>query len=42
VTGHHTFDKDGDTLNRNITIFTLGDLKVNNGWAFVTQINAHD
>ncbi|HLZ57958.1 MAG TPA: branched-chain amino acid ABC transporter substrate-binding protein [Ktedonosporobacter sp.] len=40
VTGTHSFDKDGDTTNRNISIFTLGDLTKNNGWAFVTEINA--
>ncbi|HEY4035034.1 MAG TPA: branched-chain amino acid ABC transporter substrate-binding protein [Ktedonobacteraceae bacterium] len=40
VTGHHTFDSNGDTTDRAISIYTLGDLKVNNGWQFLTQKNA--
>lgn len=39
VTGHHTFDANGDTTNRAISIYTLGDLNTGDGWKFITQVN---
>lgn len=39
VTGHHTFDENGDTTNRAISIYTLGDVNVGDGWKFLTQVN---
>lgn len=39
VTGHHTFDQNGDTTNRVITIKTIGDVNVGDGWKFVSQVN---
>ncbi|HZO74454.1 MAG TPA: branched-chain amino acid ABC transporter substrate-binding protein [Ktedonobacteraceae bacterium] len=39
VTGHHTFDQNGDTTNRVITIKTIGDVNVADGWTTVTQVN---
>lgn len=39
VTGHHTFDQNGDTTNRVITIKTIGDVNVGDGWKFVNQVN---
>ena len=39
VTGHHTFDQNGDTTNRVITIKTIGDVNVGDGWTFVSQVN---
>jgi branched-chain amino acid transport system substrate-binding protein len=40
VTGHHTFDQNGDTTNKVISIYTIADNpKVGNGWKFLTQLN---
>ncbi|GAC1389191.1 MAG: branched-chain amino acid ABC transporter substrate-binding protein [Ktedonobacteraceae bacterium] len=40
VTGHHTFDKNGDTTNRVISIYTIADnVNVGDGWKFITQLN---
>lgn len=40
VTGHHTFDKNGDTTNRVISIYTIApDVNVGDGWKFLTQLN---
>jgi len=39
LTGHHTFDRNGDTTNRSISLYTLGDPKVNDGWRYLEAIN---
>lgn len=39
VTGHHTFDQNGDTTNRVISIKTIGDITKGDGWESVTQVN---
>ena len=39
VTGHHTFDANGDTTNRVISIKTIGDVNVGDGWKAVTTVN---
>ena len=40
VTGHHTFDSNGDTTNRVISIYTIADNpNVGDGWKFITQLN---
>ena len=40
VTGHHTFDKNGDTTNRVISIYTIApNVNVGDGWKFLTQLN---
>jgi branched-chain amino acid transport system substrate-binding protein len=39
VTGHHTFDKNGDTTNKVISIKTIGDINVGDGWKFLKQLN---
>jgi branched-chain amino acid transport system substrate-binding protein len=39
VTGHHTFDKNGDTVNRTISIYTIGDITKGDGWKFLTGVN---
>ncbi|QBD78083.1 branched-chain amino acid ABC transporter substrate-binding protein [Ktedonosporobacter rubrisoli] len=39
VTGHHTFDKDGDTTNHVISIYTIADNPdQGNGWKYLTQL----
>ncbi|HTK11047.1 MAG TPA: branched-chain amino acid ABC transporter substrate-binding protein [Ktedonobacteraceae bacterium] len=40
VTGHHTFDKNGDTTNKVISIYTIGkDVNQGDGWDFLTQLS---
>jgi branched-chain amino acid transport system substrate-binding protein len=39
LTGHHTFDKNGDTTNRSISVFTMGDVNVSDGWTYVEGID---
>lgn len=40
VTGHTSFDKNGDTTNRVISIYTIADnVNVGDGWKFITQLN---
>ncbi len=40
VTGHHTFDKNGDTTNKVISIYTIADnVNKGDGWKFITQLN---
>jgi branched-chain amino acid transport system substrate-binding protein len=40
VTGHHTFDQNGDTTNRIISIYTIAsDVNQGDGWKFLTQLN---
>ncbi len=38
LTGHHTFDKNGDTTNRSISLYTLGDPNVGDGWKYLKAI----
>ncbi len=40
ITGHHTFDTNGDTTNKIISIYTIGkDVHAGDGWDFLTQLN---
>ncbi len=40
VTGHHTFDQNGDTTNRVISIYTIADnVNQGDGWKFLDQLN---
>jgi branched-chain amino acid transport system substrate-binding protein len=40
VTGHHTFDANGDTTNKVISIYTIGkDVNNGDGWDFLLQLN---
>jgi branched-chain amino acid transport system substrate-binding protein len=39
LTGHHTFDKNGDTNNRSISLYTLGDPNVGDGWKYLRAID---
>lgn len=39
LTGHQSFDANGDTTNASISLYTLGDPKVGDGWKFVEAIN---
>ena len=39
VTGHQSFDANGDTENKSISIYTLGDVKVSDGWKYLTAIS---
>jgi branched-chain amino acid transport system substrate-binding protein len=40
LTGHHTFDKNGDTTNREISFYTLGDdPNVGDGWKYLEGID---
>lgn len=38
VTGHQTFDANGDTENKSISIYTLGQVGVGDGWKYLTAI----
>lgn len=38
VTGHQTFDANGDTVNKSISIYTLGQVGVGDGWKYLTAI----
>lgn len=38
VTGHHTFDSNGDTTNKVISIYQVGEDKGSPAWVFVTQL----
>ncbi len=38
VTGHQSFDANGDTLNKTISIYTLGQKDVDDGWKYLTQV----
>lgn len=42
LTGHQSFDKNGDTTNLSISLYTLGDPNVGDGWTFVepAKVNA--
>jgi branched-chain amino acid transport system substrate-binding protein len=40
LTGHHTFDANGDTTNKIISIYTIGkDVNTGDGWDFLVQLN---
>jgi branched-chain amino acid transport system substrate-binding protein len=39
LTGHHTFDKNGDTANLSISLYTLGDPNVGDGWKYIEVVN---
>jgi branched-chain amino acid transport system substrate-binding protein len=39
VTGHQSFDANGDTTNRTISIYTLGQVGVSDGWKYLTAIS---
>lgn len=36
VTGHQSFDSNGDTTNKTITVYKLGDVSGKPGWVYVT------
>lgn len=38
LTGNHSFDQNGDTTNRAISLYTVGDPNVGDGWKFVEAI----
>jgi branched-chain amino acid transport system substrate-binding protein len=40
VTGHVTFDQNGDTVSHIVSIYTLGDLTKADGWKYLSQIDA--
>jgi branched-chain amino acid transport system substrate-binding protein len=40
LTGHHTFDKNGDTTNRSVSLYTLADdPNVGDGWKYIEAID---
>lgn len=39
VTGHHSFDKNGDTSNHFVSLYTIGDLNTGDGWKYLEQID---
>jgi len=39
LTGHHAFDKNGDTTNLSISLYTLGDPNVGDGWKYLEAVN---
>jgi len=38
ITGHHSFDANGDTTDRVVSIYRLADEKGTGGWRFLTQV----
>jgi branched-chain amino acid transport system substrate-binding protein len=42
VTGHQSFDVNGDTVNKSISIYTLGTVGVGDGWKYLTEISPSD
>ncbi|HEX3641295.1 MAG TPA: branched-chain amino acid ABC transporter substrate-binding protein, partial [Ktedonobacteraceae bacterium] len=38
VTGHQSFDANGDTENKAISIYTLGKVGVSDGWKYLTAV----
>jgi len=38
VTGHQSFDANGDTENKSISIYTLGQVGVGDGWKYLTAV----
>ncbi len=39
VTGHHAFDKDGDTTNTSISVYTIGTPGQGDGWKYITKVD---
>lgn len=39
ITGHHSFDANGDTSNHFVSLYTIGDLTVQDGWKYLDQID---
>jgi branched-chain amino acid transport system substrate-binding protein len=39
VTGHQSFDANGDTLNKAISIYTLGQVGISDGWNYLTAVS---
>jgi branched-chain amino acid transport system substrate-binding protein len=39
VTGHQSFDMNGDTRNKTISIYTFGKVGVNDGWKYLTEVS---
>ncbi|GCE28441.1 branched chain amino acid ABC transporter substrate-binding protein [Dictyobacter alpinus] len=39
VTGHHSFDQNGDTSNHFVSLYTIGDLGSGDGWKFLEQVD---
>lgn len=39
VTGHQSFDINGDTRNKTISIYTLGNAGVGDGWKYLTEVS---
>ncbi len=39
VTGHQSFDANGDTTNKTISIYTLGKVGVADGWKFLAAVS---
>jgi len=37
VTGHQSFDSNGDTTNKTVTVYKLGEVSGSAGWAYVTS-----
>jgi branched-chain amino acid transport system substrate-binding protein len=40
ITGHHSFDANGDTTNHFVSVYTIGDLSQGDGWQFLNQVDA--
>lgn len=40
VTGHQSFDANGDTTNHTVSVYTLGDLSKADGWTFISGVDA--
>jgi branched-chain amino acid transport system substrate-binding protein len=40
VTGHHSFDANGDTTNKSISVYTLGTVGQGDGWKYLTKVDA--
>jgi len=39
ITGHQSFDANGDTTNKAISIYTLGKVGVSDGWKYLTGVS---
>lgn len=39
LTGHHGFDKNGDDTNRSISLYTIGNPNVGNGWKYLEAVD---
>ncbi len=38
VTGHHSFDTNGDTTNKTVTVYQLADVSGSPGWKYTTAV----